>query len=74
MIKDVFERIVSNYKREGLPHLRLGQYFCIKYVKQSYPELFYTTDEVKAERLIRKYLEDYQYYNSLPKSLHDLTK
>lgn len=72
MIEDVLNSVRLQYKKEGLPHLRLGQYFCIKYVKQAYPELFYTTDEQKAERLIKKYLEDYQYFDSLPISLHEL--
>ena len=69
----MFNKIKAQFIEEGLPYkLRLGQYFCIKYVKQSYPELFYTQDEAKAEKLIKQYLEDYQYFDTLPKVLHNI--
>lgn len=47
---------------------RLGQYFCNTYIKQSWPELFYANDE-KAESLIRTWLEENCYTETLPPSL-----
>ncbi len=69
----MFNTIKTQFIQEGKPYgLRLGQYFCVKYIKQSYPELFYTQDEAKAEKLIRKYLNDYQYFDTLPKVLFEI--
>ena len=68
MLKSV-QKLLAQYEKEGKPHLRLGQYFVGTYVKYSWPELFYETDNSKAIHMITTYLEHYQYYDSLPARL-----
>ena len=38
--------------------IRLGRYFCNKYVRGQWPELFYCEDEDKCIDMITQYLED----------------
>ena len=38
--------------------IRLGQYFCNKYVKGQWPELFYCEDEDKCIDMVTQYLYD----------------
>lgn len=61
--------LLNEYEKEGKPHLRLGQYFVGKYIKYSWPELFYETDQNKSIKAISTYLEHLQYVNELPKKL-----
>jgi hypothetical protein len=44
---------------------RLGQWFCNKYVKQPWPELYYASDE-RAIPLIAQWLKDHHYDTCLP--------
>lgn len=46
--------------------VRLGQYFCNTYIKGSWPELFYEEDEEKAAEIIRTWLVDHQYTDTMP--------
>lgn len=48
------------------PSVRLGQYFCNTYIKGSWPELFYEEDEEKAAEIIRTWLVDHQYTDTMP--------
>lgn len=52
--------LLEEYEKEGKPHLRLGQYFVGNYVKYSWPELFYETNQEKALESISSYLNHYQ--------------
>lgn len=61
--------LLNEYEKEGKPHLRLGQYFVGKYIKYSWPELFYEPDKNKAIKAISVYLEHLQYINELPQKL-----
>lgn len=44
---------------------RAGQRFCNMYIKAGWPELFYE-DEAKALVMIRQWLDDHQYTETLP--------
>lgn len=59
-------KLLAGYNKEGKPHLRLGQYFINKYVKYSWPELYYEKDDEKAIKAITIYLQHYQYTDTLP--------
>lgn len=48
------------------PTLRLGQYFCNTYIKGSWPELFYEKNDNKAAEMIRVWLADHSYTDSMP--------
>lgn len=58
----------SKIQENSTSEYRLGQYFCNTYIKQSWPELFYANDE-RAESLIRTWLEENCYTDTLPPSL-----
>ena len=45
---------------------RLGQYFCNRYMKQAWPELYYTDSFTEAKRLIIEWLDNHHYYDTLP--------
>jgi hypothetical protein len=61
--------LLNEYEKEGKPHLRLGQYFVGKYVKYSWPELFYETEQDKSIESISMYLKQLHYLNELPQKL-----
>lgn len=63
---ECIKTLLKEYKEEGLPHLRLGQYFVCKYVKYAWPELFYEKDNEKAVNTIIVYLQHYHYNKDLP--------
>ena len=46
--------------------IRLGQYFCNKYVKGQWPELFYCEDEDKCIDMVTQYLYDNCHTDELP--------
>ena len=46
--------------------IRLGQYFCNKYVKGQWPELFYCEDEDKCIDIVTQYLYDTCHTDKLP--------
>ena len=46
--------------------IRLGQYFCNKYVKGQWSELFYCEDEDKCIDMVTQYLEDTCHTDKLP--------
>ena len=50
---------------------RLGQYFCNRYVKSSWPKLFYEEDFNKCSILIEKWLKKYCYETQIPPQLTD---
>ena len=66
------QQLLTDYNKEGKPHLRLGQYFVNVYVKYSWPELYYERDNNKAIGMITTYLTHYQYENELPTKLRIL--
>ena len=61
--------LLGLYAKEGKKHLRLGQYFVGKYIKYSWPELFYEKDYEKALNMIAVYLYHLQYIDELPAPL-----
>ncbi len=60
------------YKQYGLPHLRYGQFFVSRYIKGTWPELFYERDKSKATTTISKWLTDHQYMDELPQPVYKL--
>lgn len=66
--------LLENYAKEGLPHLRLGQYFVAFYIKYSWPELFYERDYHKALASISMWLEQHHYYDELPQKVNSVSK
>ena len=50
-------------KQKGI---RMGQYFCNKFVKESGPQLFYSTDDNKSKQMIEEWLIRYCYEAELP--------
>lgn len=58
--------LLGLYAKEGKKYLRLGQYFVGKYIKYSWPELFYEEDYEKALNAIAVYLHQLQYIEDLP--------
>lgn len=46
--------------------IRMGQYFCNKYVKESWPQLFYCTDDEQSKQMIKEWLTRYCYESELP--------
>ena len=67
MLKSVW-LLMQLYKKEG-GNQRLGQFFCNKYVKYSWPELFYEEQTDVAIRRITVYLTHLQYIYELPPEL-----
>jgi hypothetical protein len=65
---NAFDKFTELYKSDpSAPHLRLGQFFCNLYIRESWPELYYEADDSKAAALICDWLERHQYTDSLPK-------
>lgn len=50
-------------------NLRLGQYFCNTYIKESWPELYYEGDHEKAKAMIAEWLERHQYTEVRPQPI-----
>lgn len=60
-----FNLLVSEFKKQNQE--RLGQFFINRYLgSMEWPELFYTEDEGKAERLIKQWLVENSYEHTLP--------
>lgn len=45
---------------------RLGQAFVNQFISQPMPDLFYERNDKAAEAVIRQWMVDHQYYNTLP--------
>ncbi|MCB1711021.1 MAG: hypothetical protein KDH96_00630 [Candidatus Riesia sp.] len=50
--------------------IRLGQYFCNKVIRHSWPELYYSKDEGYCVNEINKWLHQHCYHNELPKEFY----
>lgn len=62
-----FEEFKEMYARaHDAEHLRLGQYFCNLFIRESWPELYYEADDAEANALICEWLERHQYTDALP--------
>ncbi len=60
-----FENLMSDFQNQSSE--RLGQFFINRYLgSQPWPELYYTEDEGKAERLIKQWLVENCYEQELP--------
>lgn len=64
--------IIRLHKRYGLPHLRLGQFFVSRYIKGTWPNLFYEKDDKVSLYTIEGWLKDHHYYNELPIPVHKI--
>jgi hypothetical protein len=64
--------LLTLYSKLGLPHLRLGQFFVSRYIKSTWPELFYETDNFKAMQTINQWLTDHHYVDELPQPVYKL--
>jgi len=60
------------YNQYGLPHLRLGQFFVSRYIKGTWPELFYERDIRVSTRIINQWLTDHHYVDELPQPVYKL--
>lgn len=71
MLSKSCAKILNNLENdvEASEHLRLGQYFCNKYIKGNWPELFYCEDRQKCLIMIEKWLKDNCYQNDMPPEL-----
>jgi hypothetical protein len=66
-IMQSYYQVYSSWKKESLTTKeRLGQFFVNRYYKNPWPELFYESDENKAELMIKDYLLDVQWVEDLP--------
>jgi len=50
---------------------RFGQFFCNRFIKNSWPTLFYSNYETASE-LIYNWLNDHQYTDNIPKQINHL--
>jgi hypothetical protein len=66
--KRVHEDTNSSPRMKGAT-MRLGQLFCMLYIKGSWPELFHESSDARAEAKIEKWLTDNQYTEELPKPI-----
>lgn len=62
------DKVESKHGREGRS-LRLGQFFCNRYIKAPWPELYYEESTEKAREMIRAWLIDHHYLDKLPPTL-----
>jgi len=60
--------LLVNYhsSRDKVCGIRLGQYFCNKYIRSNWPQLFYCQDDTRSIEMITQWLVDNCYENSLP--------
>jgi len=63
--------LMDDYCKENR-HERLGQYFCNRYIKQPWPELFHETDTPTAANMIEEWLANNQYTDTMPQKIGDL--
>lgn len=69
MEQNVYNAALEKYidqhyrKKDGI---RLGQRFVNDYIKGRWPELFYCNDDAASECMIRKYLYDLCYFDTMP--------
>lgn len=70
MLLSSYQQFLFLYKRYGLPHLRMGQFFVSRYIKNPWPELFYEREESKAAETIVQWLNDNCYTTELPQTIY----
>lgn len=61
----LFQEFNESKKIHG-DHERLGQYFCNRYIKMSWPELFHEKNDAISIEIIKVWLADHDYHNELP--------
>lgn len=62
------QKIKKQHENQKVAHgasYRLGQFFCNKFIKQDWPELFHA-NEKDAESMIKTWLIDHNYEDTLP--------
>lgn len=59
------EKFRRLHQRNG-HELRLGQLFCNRYIRESWPELYYETNPEKALAKIDEWLVKHCYFHELP--------
>lgn len=64
--------VIRLHKLYGLPHLRLGQFFVSRYIKGTWPELFYERDDKVSMSIIEGWLMDLHYTDTLPIPVHKI--
>lgn len=63
------EKLVNKFNNDAsTPCLRIGQYFCNRYIKGSWPELYYAEHE-DAIKMIEQWLQDNHYQENLPQPI-----
>lgn len=64
------DRIIAKHKHlYPNNEIRLGQYFCNEYVKDSWPNLFYEEDDKSSQALIQLWLNSNRYANVMPQTI-----
>lgn len=66
-----FDKLVKEWQTENRNE-RLGQYFCNRYIKKPYPELYYEADYFTTAWLIAQWLVDHNYQEELPQKVFEL--
>lgn len=59
------KKLIKMYRISAVNE-RLGQFFVNRFIRSSWPELFYATDDNTAIRLIDEWLERHHYIDKLP--------
>lgn len=49
--------------------VRLGQWFCNNYVKVPFPELYYCEDDNLSKQIIKEWLVNNCYFDTLPETI-----
>jgi hypothetical protein len=63
-----FDKIKKQHENQKVAHgvsYRLGQFFCNKFIKRDWPELFHASEK-DAESMIKAWLIDHNYEDTLP--------
>lgn len=66
---EAFHKFINLHKQKAGDGIRLGQRFVNTYIRGSWPQLFYETDEAKAMKMIEEWLLRHHYYDELPREL-----
>jgi hypothetical protein len=61
--------VTFHYEQQRSDHQRLGQRFVNTYIKHPWPDLFYESHDGTAYSLIRQWLADHHYTDTMPLSL-----
>lgn len=58
--------LFNRFKKEGTKGERIGQFFCDRFLKEPWSELYHEDDQGKAVQMIEAWLASHHYIDSLP--------